>query len=264
LAGGRFVDGWKNAQLFASQGKEQELEKIEKHFENIEAERIQKIREERNSKLAAVGYMENVPGIEMMEEGVFQAFLKGAEQQIKLREQAEKEEAEARMKKEQEDTLFESRKQYLFPYGGIIAPDFNFEPLRTMPEEDFKALLAGLRDEKEKQAAEQQQKAAEAEKARLEAEEVAKNERKERERIAAELEAKNKAEQDAANLKREAEQRAAGATDEERFKTLLSDLFNAAARQDQKFTTEKGVVLFGKVVKLLAKIETFVNEEIKK
>jgi len=43
LNGGRYVDGWKNAQIFASQGKESALEAIEKHFENLEKERIEKL-----------------------------------------------------------------------------------------------------------------------------------------------------------------------------------------------------------------------------
>lgn len=264
LAGGRFVDGWKNAQLFASQGKEQELEKIEKHFENIEAEKMQKIREERFEKLAAVGYMENVPGIELMEQGVFDAFLKGAEEQIKLREQAERQEAEARMKAEQEERIQNERKQVLFKYGNIVSLTFDFDLLKTMSEDEFQKLVSDLEGMKTRYEQEQKQREQEAEKARLEAEEVAKNERKERERIAAELEAKNKAEQDAIDKKREAEKLAAGLNEEERFKALLSDLYNAASRQDGKFTTEKGKILFGKVVTLLAKIETFVNEEIKK
>lgn len=41
LQGGRFVDGFKNAQLMASNGKEQKLMDIEKHFENIEKERLE-------------------------------------------------------------------------------------------------------------------------------------------------------------------------------------------------------------------------------
>lgn len=320
LAGGRFVDGWKNAQLFASQGKEQELEKIEKHFENIEAARIQKIREERFEKLAAVGYMDNVPGVELMDEAVFENFLKGAEQQIKLREEAERQEAEARMKAEQEERVKNERKQVLFKYGNIVSPTFDFELLKTMSEEEFQKLIADLEGMKTRYEQEQKQREQEAEKARLEAEQNAiearkageklalrakklapyitfirdydallllddetfdlkiqelqdtamaqikfENEQREKnEKIAAELEAKNKAEQEADEKKREAEKVAAGMGEEERFKALLSDLYHAASRQDGKFTTEKGKVLFGKVVKLLAKIETFVNEEIKK
>lgn len=47
LQGGRFVDGWKNAQLMTSQGIEEKLVAIEKHYENIEIERVAKLQEER-------------------------------------------------------------------------------------------------------------------------------------------------------------------------------------------------------------------------
>ena len=46
LAGGRAVDGWKNAQLMASLGNEKRLMEIEKHFEIMERERKEKIRDE--------------------------------------------------------------------------------------------------------------------------------------------------------------------------------------------------------------------------
>lgn len=52
LQAGRFVDGWKNAQLFASQGKEQQLSEIENYQENLEIERIKKLNEERTSLIS--------------------------------------------------------------------------------------------------------------------------------------------------------------------------------------------------------------------
>lgn len=47
LNGGRFVDGFKNTVTFAIQGKEDELKKLENHFENLEKERLAKLQEER-------------------------------------------------------------------------------------------------------------------------------------------------------------------------------------------------------------------------
>src|ERR1035437_3868045 len=52
LAGGRFVDAWRNAQKFTAIGKEAELEKIEKHFELIEQVKKEKINEGRVKVLA--------------------------------------------------------------------------------------------------------------------------------------------------------------------------------------------------------------------
>ena len=45
LKGGRFVDGWKNAQIMASEGMESRLKEIENHYENIEKERITKLQD---------------------------------------------------------------------------------------------------------------------------------------------------------------------------------------------------------------------------
>ena len=47
LNGGRAVDAFKNVVTFAIEWKETELEKLEKHFENIEKERLEKLQEER-------------------------------------------------------------------------------------------------------------------------------------------------------------------------------------------------------------------------
>lgn len=144
LAGGRFVDGWKSAQLFASQGKEQALEKIEKHFELQEAERLEKIKVARYARLTEVGYTDTVAGIEMMDEKVFDAFVAGAEKQVKLIKEAEEAETAERVKKEAEDALLETRKKALFPFGNLLNPEFDFESLRTMSEVEFDRLLDEL------------------------------------------------------------------------------------------------------------------------
>ena len=44
LAGGRYVDGWKNAQIFASQGNEDKLSEIEHEAARIEAAKIEDLR----------------------------------------------------------------------------------------------------------------------------------------------------------------------------------------------------------------------------
>ena len=80
LAGGRFVDGWKNAQAFASQGKEEKLIEIEKHFERIEEERIRQIEENRKELLKPYTYA--VPdALGWMTDDTFEIYLQGAKQQ---------------------------------------------------------------------------------------------------------------------------------------------------------------------------------------
>lgn len=89
LNGGRFVDGWKNAQLFASQGKEEALERIEKHAENLERERLEKLQQLRVALLAE--YVENASELSLsgMEQYVFEAYLSAKKQAFEDRKAAE-------------------------------------------------------------------------------------------------------------------------------------------------------------------------------
>lgn len=90
LNGGRFVDGWKNAQLFASQGKESELEKIEKHQENKEKERLEKLQ---NDRIALIlPYVNDVVGLNFstMQADVFEAYLTAKKKEYEDRIEAEK------------------------------------------------------------------------------------------------------------------------------------------------------------------------------
>jgi len=43
LKGGRFVDGWKNAQILASEGVEKKLKSIENHYENMKKEELKSL-----------------------------------------------------------------------------------------------------------------------------------------------------------------------------------------------------------------------------
>ena len=75
LQGGRFVDGWKNAQLMASQGIEEKLLNIENHYENIEKERLAKLQDER-AKLLLPYELDPVPNnLGEMKEDIWNNFL---------------------------------------------------------------------------------------------------------------------------------------------------------------------------------------------
>ena len=76
LNGGRFVDGWKNAKLFASGEKEKTLKNIEDHFENQERERLENLRIQR---LAAIKPYTDIEPLALahMEQAVFDNLLSG-------------------------------------------------------------------------------------------------------------------------------------------------------------------------------------------
>lgn len=100
LAGGRFVDGWKNAQLFASEGMEKKLSEIENHFEIMEQKRREKLSEERKALLAP--YEADMLPVDFasMGEYVFGNFLAGAKHTFELKKEAERMAEAERIEKE--------------------------------------------------------------------------------------------------------------------------------------------------------------------
>ena len=191
LAGGRYVDGWKNAQLFASQGIEEKLESIEKHFENLEKERQEKLRNERLFELQKYNGIEP-GGLALMAEDVFQNYLLGVklayEQQIEAQRKAEEE----RIAKEKAEA--EERERIRIEN----------ERLRAEAEEREKQLqLEREKAEAEKRAIEEKARIERQEAERIAAEERAKQEallkaeREAKEKLEAEIRAKKLAEEKA-------------------------------------------------------------------
>lgn len=196
LNGGRFVDGWRNAQLFASQGKEEALEKIEKHFENIEKQRKEQLHLTRVELIRE--YVEDTTAYSFgdMAQDVFDALLsskkKAHEDKIEAERKAE-EERIAREKKEAEEREAQRLENERLKKEAAIRE----AQIKKERKEAEKALQA----EREK---------AEAERKRIEAEQQAKldAERKERERVEAELQAKKEAELKAEQQRKAEEEKA--------------------------------------------------------
>ena len=85
LSAGRFVDGWKNAQIFASQGVEEKLETIENYFKNKEIERLKELQ---NNRLKLITqFLENTIGLDLssMTEETFNNFLLGSKTNFELK-----------------------------------------------------------------------------------------------------------------------------------------------------------------------------------
>lgn len=92
LQGGRFVDGWKNAQLMASEGIEDKLTGIEKHFENLEIQRRVKLSEARTIELSKYVESEDmIPGsLGDMPDDVWSNYLTGTKANSETRKEAER------------------------------------------------------------------------------------------------------------------------------------------------------------------------------
>jgi hypothetical protein len=101
--GGLFVDGWKNAQAFASQQKEQKLEQIELHFENLEKERKEKLKIERLALLAGLCDDPSMYPVSDMSTPAFEQLLNGLTVAKQQREDAIRQAEENRLAKEKAD-----------------------------------------------------------------------------------------------------------------------------------------------------------------
>tara|TARA_R110000851_G_C12965699_1_gene554769 strand:+ start:6 stop:992 length:987 start_codon:yes stop_codon:yes gene_type:complete len=76
LAGGRFVDAIKNKEILENEEMESKLMGAEKHFENLEKERVAKIQDQRIRLISP--YLESVENLYLsdMEQDVWEAYLK--------------------------------------------------------------------------------------------------------------------------------------------------------------------------------------------
>lgn len=235
LAGSRFVDAWKNAQLFASQGKEQALEKIEKHFEILEAERKDKLRAERIAALSAVCETPDMYPVQDMSEPAFKQLLDGLTLAKHQREEAERKAEAERVAKEKAEA--EERERIRLENIRLKEEAAKAEVERVRLEKERAAEIAkekAAREAAEKKAAEERR--AIEEKARKEREAAETKARLEREahekEIAAQktkAEAEKRAAEDKAKKEREAaekkaaEERERARIEKERLEKLLAD-----------------------------------------
>ena len=263
LAGGRYVDGWKNAQLFASQGIEEKLESIEKHFENLEKQRIENLRVERLAQLLAVEGTEPV-GLGSMTDDVWQNYIAGARLAYEAKKEAERKAEEERIAKEKAEAKERER--------------VRLENERLKKEaEEREAQMKAEREAAEKALAEERAKAeaeriaieeaqrVEREIAEAEAKAKLDAERKERERIEAELKAKREAEE--AEQKRiEAERKAKEAAEKKALsapdKVKLIEL--AKSFQDvsiPSLKTQEAIQIIENIKQLQSKLINYINEK---
>lgn len=292
LAGGRFVDGWKNAQLFASQGIEEKLKEIETYQERLEAERKEKLRAERWEQLSQ--YREEEPvGLGEMEQDVFDALLAGAKANHEAVLEAERKAEAERIEKERLDNLERERRIEIAPYLEFAdgAPE-----LRELSEKDYKGLLANLKkakadfeaeqekirkenerlkkeqeeerkrqekleaERKAKEEAERKEREAQARKEREAHEAELRKERAERERIQAEIKAKEEAEAKAHKEAEQAKRQSELAPDKDKLKAL-ANAFMAVEFPTVK--DAKAQELLDNVAKLQTKISDYITSNLK-
>lgn len=198
IRAGNAIQGVYNILKFAVAEKEDALKNVETYYERIEAEKIARLKADREAELEK--YEFDPTGIDLgnMGEMVWNAFLTGAKQKYEDRIAAERKAEEDRIERERKEKLYQSRRNELAPFAQFGA----FDRLTVdMNDGEYKTLVVEMSEAK--QAYDKEQAEIKAENERL------KKESEAREAARQKSEAKEKAEREAreAELKKEREAR---------------------------------------------------------
>jgi len=256
LQGGRFVDGWKNAQLMAGQGVEEKLQDIENHFVNIEKEKAEKLEQARYDELSK--YIEDdstMPvSLGSLSEDVWNNYIAGAKKNYEDRIAAEKKAEADRIVKEKAEAderarVAKENEDLKKAAEATEKKRIEDEAAREKVEQDRVAKEsadAKIREEKERQDREAHQ-------AQLN------KEREEKEKAEAELKTKQDAEIQA---KKDEEQRVQAELkkgDADKVNDLVNDLI--ALKGKYEFKSEKNRTKYKGVSELIDKVVDYIEKE---
>jgi hypothetical protein len=237
LNGGRFVDGWKNAQIFASQGKEEKLEQIEKYAENLEKQRIAELHEQRLGEISQ--YLEPhaiAPNFGTMDADVWDAYYmaKKTSYDRRIAEQQKVEEEQKRIKESL--AMAQRRKSELMEYWFLMDDDMKKLDFGTMTEKYYTGFLSDLKARKSHHEAEQERIRVENE--RIRQEQLEMKRQLDEERIKAEAE-RLKAQQERDRLNAELLKKEKEAREAERLKQLEEEKARKEAQKLAKAPVKK-------------------------
>lgn len=150
LKGGKFVDGWKNAQLMASEGAEKKLKNIENHFIDLENGRVEKLKEERENILKRYEVEVMPERIGNLSKEVWENYLAGVKVAYDARKKAEKQVEDERIENLRIKKLHQSRKESLIGWWQYLTDEDREKNFGEMSEESFEKLFQDAQDRKKK------------------------------------------------------------------------------------------------------------------
>lgn len=261
LAAGRFCDAWKTKETRPVEQMEEKLEAIEKHFENLERERKNKLRDERLAELNKYEMDGSLMLLGEMKEEVWVNFLAGAKLQYEQKKEAERKAEEERLaaieaeKKRQEEVRLENERLRKEREALEIAQAVERKKLEAEKAKAEKArkeaeakMLAQAKADREKL------EAARIEKEKAEAELREKREAEERARK--EAEARAIAEE---KSRIAAEKARAAAPDKIKLQQLATDINNV---QFPDLKTAEAQAILASVKTLLSKVNDYISDKI--
>lgn len=247
LRGGQFVDAIKKREIVINEAMEEKLAGAEKHFENLEKEKMANLQKERMELLRPFD-VENLEKLELgsMEASVFDSFLFGCQSKFEKKKEAEAKAEAERIESERVKKLYFDRLNEVSKYSDYSTNivDFHMCEWGSISEEKYTEIKNKLISAKEdsdklkeeqrlenerlKKEAEEMEKELEAEKKRAEekakadkekadkiladqkakADAILEAERKEKARIEKELQDKKDAEAKEEQAKKDAEEKA--------------------------------------------------------
>lgn len=248
---GKAIDGAANVLKYATKDKEEALEKVEKHFENLERERIEKLQTERIALLMEFDFDGSQMQLGTMAEPAFDQLLSntkaGYEAKLKAEKEAEEKrlaeeaariaeekrirEENERLKKEAEEARKKAEAEEAARIEAERKQQEAIEAERKKQEEERKRIEA--ENQKRLEAERIAREAAEAERRKLEAERAAK-EAEEKARIEAEE-----------KRKQEAERKLKEGSDKEKITAYVSQALNQISIPD--LDSDKGKKVMGKI-----------------
>jgi len=270
LAGGRFLDGWKNAQLFASNGIEDKLMDIEKHYENIELERISKLQEKRATELSKyVNENDMLPAnLGEMSDEIWNNYLTGTKTNYETKIAAEKKAEQERIEAEKRQKILDARKLEIAKYGDHATkqPAINttLEEWADMLDVANKNKVAYIEEQvKIRKENERLKKESEkAEKIRVEtqkkADESLRKEREAKEKIEKELKAKKEAEELVEKKRLEDAESELSKGDAAKVKDLILEF--EGIKEKYQFKSKKNKQMFVNVQGLIDKTIAFIKK----
>ncbi len=252
LTGGRFVDAIKNKEVAENQRMESKLIEAEKHFENLEREKIVKLQKERVVLLS--GYLEDAAERDLasMDQDVWESYLS-----TKKKAHLDKIQAELDIEKERQAKIQAEKEEQerIRKENETLRKEAELKAKQDKIESDKRVKVEAERIEKENSERKERERLA-----KIEADkqaDILRKEREAKEKVEAELkaskEAELKAKQDA-ELARQAELKKGDAA---KLKDLISDL--EAMKTKYSFKSAKNIKMYDNVNLLIDKTINFIN-----
>jgi hypothetical protein len=159
LAGGRFVDAWKNKETTLVEQMEESLRKIETHYERLEAERLEKLKDQRIAQLSKVCSNPEIYNCHLLGDLAFNELYNGLKLAKEARKESERKAEAERLRIEQEkeaeaeklrniEKLRWERAEVIRPYYPFFKDDGSVK-LGEITEDEFRAILADLQTKKQ-------------------------------------------------------------------------------------------------------------------